>query len=203
MKRKSFFGLVFSALLLCSGPASAYDGPVVNINFEPADQTANWGYRYDIDNVAVNQQIQMNIDYFTGDIMQGWEWYEAYTPGGEVLGYNEPLIMPDAAGWTDMGTIPDNKDRTPFWVKFSEAGDYVVAFDLAHARMDIRAPGDVNGDGDTNVIDALMAAQFAADILELSIIDQIMADLDGDGEVTCNSDPGVDSDCEEIALLGL
>lgn len=200
MKRKPFFGIIFSAILLCSGLANAYDGPAVNINFEEAEQTANWAYRYDLYDVQAGEQIQMNVDLFTGDIMSGFEWYEDYTPGGEVLGYENPVIMP-GSGWVDMAPVTENQDRTPFWIQFQEAGDYVVVFDLSDGRLDARIPGDVNGDGETTIVDALLAAQYAEGIVGLNLLDQVIADFDGDGQVTCNDAPGIDSDCEEIAAL--
>ncbi|MBN2527683.1 MAG: hypothetical protein JXR76_14925 [Deltaproteobacteria bacterium] len=211
MKRKSIIGIIISAIMLCSAIASAQAVPKqMYINYEPAEQTAFWGYRYDLYDVQAGQQVQMNIDLFLQDVSSSLPgWYDAYTPGGEDLGFNSPLLASDSENWPLLNPVssdPNNKPRIPFWIKFETAGDYVVAFDLTSRELDVRLPGDVNDDGAVDVLDALLVDRHVTLGEELSIISQVIADFNGDGVITCDDDRSVlDTDCEEIiaAAMGL
>ncbi len=125
-----------------------------------------WGMFPPFDNPAMGVDRSLACAVYSG-ILYDEELTARCSEGGDAYEYFTLFLN----AFNYLGTTQDELDEITIALAF-----YLAGF--------LSTPGDVDGDGDVTVTDALLAMRGALGLMELDDAQYSAADYDGDGEVT-------------------
>jgi len=134
-----------------------------------ADQIADGEYAalFQVSEEQAARACQFNIEYYNG--MSSYTWADSYTP---VVNDEDDVWMEGSDIHTqisveDLDIESNISTQKPFFVSSESAGLYKMTIDLLAGGVDAldivyvsSAKGDVNNDGNVNIVDALLISQY-------------------------------------------